>query len=691
MSIPKRLVSNDELFRDWIEKAEVWQRDSDLSLTTWLRQSPIMIIGLGNAGKSILDYTVNYLQGRCGTNWPTIAKHIRLLHIGVSEEMEHDYRGIQYNDGYPSLTLVLDRDHRRRLSWHSGLKWFDRQRLARPNRALGRLAVFSSLSEGKEASLLWKAIQSCVGSYKNISTYIVGDAFSIETSGMIADIAHLVRVGNPPGQITRVSLFLALQNADWDDDLRQGQRNEFTYATIRELQRLQRKHYVEWHYAPGLGQKELKSTDKGPLFDEIYLFDGFGEEDNDLSDLSASLGLLPGIAECVIALLNKNISQRFYEIGANQAAEPVRSGDVKFEDVVGSMGCYVLRLPVDEFRRILDVHLLHKFLFDYSTGVIPFNQIDEQGNSRQKRSQISQIRSGDIEEFLNLRGIDSNKASSLSDKDVIWHLTQYLEYRLNKWPQGQLKWAIHFIEALESEYSSWQTSLSRVRNAIKEWVDIVTEDKQEVSSPVSMLSSVLGVQFEQQSAIITGVNVGPLYRVWEDAWDSCRKNLKKYNRIHTHHSFWNIENEPELFKQLVLNEKLWERMRSRVWWRFSSTSGTLALVLILLPNDLNQPDPEYQYQTLRDTLLKAPLAHALTAENVDEILSRVLELAHVLTQKFVTQHNIHTFIRKETKQYSQELVRKSFPLCKRRQLAIDNKVWPIPIEPHFYYSGPDEP
>lgn len=688
MSNTKGKIIKDDLYREWVQNAVVWQQDFQLSESAWLRQNPLLVIGLGTAGKTVLDNVVNYLQGRFGVYWSSTAKHIRLLSINVSGEMIDEYMGIQYQDGYPSITLVLDREQRnRKLSWHPGMEWFSRERIARPNRALGRLAVFSNLAEGKAGSQLWSAIQSSIGSYKNISVILVGDSFSYETSSIIADIAHLVRICNP-GQITRVSLFLALQNAHWDDDLRPGQRNESTFATIRELQRLQTKSEIQWHYAPGLGQRELMSNDEGPLFDEIFFFDGLGEDNVDLSELSANIGILSAITECVIALLDNNTSQRFYDIGANQASEPVRSGEVRFEDVVGSMGCYVLRLPVDEIRQILDLHLLHKYLFDHETGVIPCFTI-EKDHSVSRNATINAIRAGDIDEFIDLRGISSLEHTSVSEKDAIQHIAIYLEYRLNQWPSGHLRWAIRFLDELEQKMPAWKSAITSVRDAINDWLSTVIEAQQVAPAQSSMLSSVLGVKADQPK-IKKSQKMGPLYELWQEEWVKSRTALNNYNKLHTHHSFWNLDDEPRLYKKFVSSEKLWERMRTRTWWRFTTSSEFLELGIVLLPADLTQPDPQHPYQTLRDTFIKTPMAYALFAKDEKIVFNKLLDLAHTTTQKFSIENNIQEYLKNNESKYAQDLFWKSLPLCRRRYLAMDKKVWPIPVEPHFYYTGPDE-
>ena len=185
--------SKDDRFREWIEEAEIWQETTDAKSTSWLRDRPILIVGLGDPGLKVLDYVVNHLRGRFGLQWTSVAEHVRLLHIGISDTMLDEYRGIRHINGYPSITLVLDRERKRRMSWHSGLNWFDKDSVKRPLRSFGRLGVFASLAEGTVESYLWSAIQAAVGSFNQISAYIVADSFSDDASGMIADIAHLLR------------------------------------------------------------------------------------------------------------------------------------------------------------------------------------------------------------------------------------------------------------------------------------------------------------------------------------------------------------------------------------------------------------------------------------------------------------------------------------------------------------------
>jgi len=210
------------LFEQWLDEAESWLPKAGWASQSWLRQRPVMFVGLGKAGKEVLSHLANYLRGRWGEPWP---RHVRLLHIGVSEQpgREESRDGL----GFPSVVLYLDRERRRRLSVQRAalrLGTVDEGRLSHPGRALGPLAILADLAQGKVKSRLWSALEAAVGDLSDLSVYIVADTFSDEASGMIADIGHLLRQVARPGQIGRMSLCLAAQRAEWRDELSQMQR-----------------------------------------------------------------------------------------------------------------------------------------------------------------------------------------------------------------------------------------------------------------------------------------------------------------------------------------------------------------------------------------------------------------------------------------------------------------------------------
>lgn len=672
----------EQAFRQWVVEATPLAVESQEVAPRWLRERPALFIGLGIAGEKVLADIATYLRGRCGPHWATRARHIRLLHITVSQDDREETRIRQTNLGFPQVILGLGREQKNRLSWHRGMQWFDRACLSNPGRALGRLAVFADLVEGKAESRLWSALQACVGDLVDASVYIIADAFSDEASGMIADIAHLLKVGRPR-QVARVFLGLALQNADWQNIPSAPRRNERTFATLRELQRLQRRSPVEWIYAPGLGQPELEARSLEPLFDEILLFDGRGEGERDVSGWAAEDALLPCMAECFIALLDKETSKAFYDIGMNQSSQPLRKGQVPLEFVVGSAGCYALRLPWEEMSRIVGARLLHKMLFDRETGIIGWEELDEKGCVCRRGEVVTPaVHPSHIEEFLSQCRLSRETAARLSGDDVYRYVCPYLEQVLNPPGPTRLRWAKEFIAALKGEIPAWADDLDRIERSLQEWLSAAGELGRPKETAEDLWASLLAP--ESKSRVQEQFRPGPLYQVWQQEWLESRQILDAAGHMHARRLFWKLEDEGQLFETYIAPNRPWERMRGRIRWKWS-VHGIPRLHLVVLPNDLGADDPENRNRTIRDAILQDPLSRfAYPVREPAQLLAALKEVAQAFSQYLPLAFQER--LREMDSELAEELRKKAAPLCRRRKLDPDK--WPIPVESFWYFAGP---
>lgn len=62
------------------------------------------------------------------------------------------------------------------------------------------MALFADLADGKDNSALWSPLGHVLANQNGLVIWIVADAFG-SASGMIADVAHLLRVRAPVGVV----------------------------------------------------------------------------------------------------------------------------------------------------------------------------------------------------------------------------------------------------------------------------------------------------------------------------------------------------------------------------------------------------------------------------------------------------------------------------------------------------------
>ena len=364
-------------FTTWLYNAEDLSGERGLSGDR-LAPTPTLLIGLGDAGRSVLHQLADRVSERTGEQWPN---NLRLLHLAIQND---DSRSTPSPDLPQTVEQVVLKRNIDRQSLDGVHMAWARGNTSTP-RIRGRLALFTDLSHGKGESLLWGPLGRAINNQKNITVWIISDAFG-PASGMIADIAHLIRVRSGSGIINSVRLCLAMQNADWGMTTSQSGLDERSFATLRELQRLQSNEETPFIYTAMQGQPELRATHTGKLFDEMYLFDGQGEETNndpyDISALPAEKGVLRVISNAMMALLEGPISTEFYLHEKNAQSGPSRSGAVDLESYGSVMGCAVIRAPIEATRRLAELRLLHKALFDPAHGIFGWGTLDDEGNQR---------------------------------------------------------------------------------------------------------------------------------------------------------------------------------------------------------------------------------------------------------------------------------------------------------------------
>ena len=324
-----------------------------------------LIVGIGDTGRQVLTQVKKNLSDRFGV----MPSGVRLLLVDAHLP-QHQPRPLTLG----GVTLIPDEeviltpnlqeidqaihDHPEKylhMSWWKGNTPED------PGRAGGRIALFYDLLKGRGESRLWRALKRSLQDLKEPTVYVVASSGDALESGLVLDLPHVMRLAAEPGAVARVALLLALPSAFQglgDESLLRS----YTFATLRELQRLTYKKPSLFEYNPDAGDETLVRLTKTTPIDLCYLFDGHGEK-VDLAGIPPERGVLAVMADCLTIITESDMASRLA-----QDLSPVlkTAGDVQAatgECLVSNMGSFVCRLPVADLRRAAEYRFLLQLFF----------------------------------------------------------------------------------------------------------------------------------------------------------------------------------------------------------------------------------------------------------------------------------------------------------------------------------------
>lgn len=597
-------------FTTWLYNAKDLSGEGGLSGDR-LAPTPTLLIGLGDAGRVVLHQLADRVHERTGEQWPN---NLRLLHLAIQSDESRSTPSPELPHNVEQVVFKRDIDRQSLDGLH--MTWA-RENTHAP-RIRGRLALFTDLSHGKGESLLWGPLGRAINNQKNVTVWIISDAFG-PASGMIADIAHLIRVRSGSGIINSVRLCLAMQNADWGMTTSQSGLDERSFATLRELQRLQSNEETPFIYTAMQGQPELRATHTGKLFDEMYLFDGQGEETNndpyDISALPAEKGVLRVISNAMMALLEGPISTEFYLHEKNAQSGPSRSGAVDLESYGSVMGCSVIRAPVEATRRLAELRLLHKALFDPAHGIFGWGVLDDEGN--QRGADISTVSVTDDDRNAFDREVGVTRSQSTDQFQEL--LTAFLVRRMNDGRPLRLRWAEQLVASLAGQ-SYPSAPIQAVRNEIQKWSRLIAVAGRSSSASPSGASSGSLASFSfntpqrPTATATTTTTSASLVARWEEEWKNTRSGFPATGNDEPEQIAWSLSDEKEMFKRYFGKDTTTiKRIQERTFW-YWTLSPTPSLRLLILPTDLSALHAEGG--TVAENILHKPHAYTVGPEDV---------------------------------------------------------------------------
>ncbi len=670
---PAPSATEGTLIMDWLGKVESLSPETGRTPNAPMRALPTLIIGLGASGRVVLQKIAADLQDRWG---PTLPERVRLLQINVP------LGNPAPTDVLPNLLEVnLARSGDLLNKGVAHLEWA-RNVSTRTGRPAGRMALFADLGTSKSESQLHPALRKVLSGQRQTTVWIVADAFSDDGSSIVADLAHLVRTLALPEEISSVRLCLAMHNARWSDRLGPQQRSARAFATLRELQRLRQKREVPFIYAPGYGQRELEATSAGRIFDEVYLFDGKGEQVDDtsydVSALPAGEGVLEVIAAGLTAFLDPALSQRFLELEKNAQSEVARTGSARLENYVSAMGCCTVSVPVEEIRRLAELRLAHRALFDVEDGLFGWERLERTGDLAQRKQARVDVSARDLAAFQQATGLGGEvSASQPPAGQARAKVRAYLDQVMNDGEPLRLRWANALLEQMVANQPDVGPILDPFLRELGEWIKLVGQVAAPTTAKTQQTTSDVDLGFEFSfdldlpSFELEADNgaAGALYQQWERHWQQARESFPVFKAQSPHTSVATLADEAAIFERYLPRPgQEAARLRRRVYWLWQERQGYMTLQLLVLPNDLTAKPAGERFRTWGDVLRDNPYAYASSPRDVDAVLDGLLAAARAQSRG-INAESITLYLGRQSGSLTQTLQRNSSPLFRRKEIG----------------------
>ena len=625
-----------------------------------LTDEPVLIIGLGETGRTVLGQIGATLRERFGPA-DRVPAVVRMLQISLPPASEAPRRPLPFGEEV-TLTqsinkLDLERDH---------LRWARRFARGRsfqgPRRPRGyaRLALFADLGNGKNESKLWDPLTAVLSDCTNLHVWIVADGWGWDGSAIIGDVAHLLRQFAKTSVVHSVRLCLALQNMPVED---QGGKRELarrTYATLRELQRLQRSGET-FSYAPSLSQAALNASTKGKLLDEIYLFDGHAENSDgtphEIGHLPAELGVLRIISNALLALLEHDVASVFYQRVQNAQTAAARARADQRQIFISALGCGSIRAPIEPTRRLGELYLVHRVLFDAEDGIFGWEILNTTGSPTKSGEVTTPGAPQDVARFWDWMRRTPADLSRLSEQDRARMLIGFLDREMNEDAGLRLRWAAGFLQRLADEHPDYGQTVTSARQQVDRWIELVGQTHAPPAAvaglepgsglPVtrrlggSSTGSATGARrLGALGAAGAAEGGGALLTAWRARWAATQNSFPLADDYATEQPAWLLNEAYSVYQRYIPAgvatqtgdraggvgaERPVEKLRQRLYWLWQTEGVRLELRLLVLPPDLNAPASDPRFRNIRDEIENAAFGRALPVDRATEVLDRLLD------------------------------------------------------------------
>lgn len=340
-----------------------------------------LVVGVGPGGSAVLGELRRLLLDQ---NQDRMPDQIRLLSIRAILGQEHSTP--EASTGYgaggsdlasdeqlvlsPNLKRVAEQLQSGDPAW-AHLQWWGDHTPDDPSRAGARMALFYDLMLGEGQSQVWRALRKRLVGLEQPLVYVVAGLGDGVESGMALDLPHFIKeaAGELGTGTRRIMAVFMLQ--------RTGSRahanidaGRYTYAAVRELQRILLREPFAFQYNPLEGGKRMVGSTESTPIDACYLVDGVGEK-IDLSALPEQQAIYPAIADGLLTLLSSSVVQWHQDYVNTLPTVARRTEDSTGLPTVSSFNCSVVQYPLAGLSRIAKYRFLLDLMFGGSDGKAP--------------------------------------------------------------------------------------------------------------------------------------------------------------------------------------------------------------------------------------------------------------------------------------------------------------------------------
>ncbi len=316
----------------------------------------LVVVGVGGTGQRVLQRLRRLLAQYAGEE---SAQVVTLLAVGLQDSAE-EMCGFPFQerilDPSQELGMPLSRDRSPTQQW----PWLPEEFPLgqRATRVEGRLAVFQDLQRAHPD--VWEALGRHLGRGDRPDVWLVGSTFEATGSGMIFDLAHLIRlVGRSYNYEPFIGWMLALPGDEWGRECWPE-----AVATLREWQRLAVEDERAYMYNPYADNQALHAHSARGQEDCHLLFlvrPPVQEAVRAEEEGQAAVDLL---ATALFALAERATWQRFRE-----DVEDVRRAQRAPHSLLGTFGLKCVAVPLDELQENVRRRLAYDLLFDDERGL----------------------------------------------------------------------------------------------------------------------------------------------------------------------------------------------------------------------------------------------------------------------------------------------------------------------------------
>lgn len=340
-----------------------------------------LIVGVGPAGSAVLGELRRLLLDQ---NEEQMPGQIRLLAIRAAIGQDRPPQAVPAGQSpgasslapdeqlvlAPNLERVAEQLQSGDPAW-AHLQWWREHTPDDPGRAGARMALFYDLMLGEGQSQVWRALRKRLGGLQQPLVYVVAGLGDGVESGMALDLPHFIKeAAGELGTGTRRVMAVFMLQRTGSKAQANVDAGRYTYAAVRELQRILLREPFAFQYNPLEGGKRLVGSTESTPIDACYLVDGVGEK-IDLSALPEEQAVYPAVADALLTLLSSSVAQWHQDYVNTLPTVSRRTEESTGLPTVSSFNCAVVQFPLAGISRIAKYRFLLDLIFGGSDGKAP--------------------------------------------------------------------------------------------------------------------------------------------------------------------------------------------------------------------------------------------------------------------------------------------------------------------------------